>query len=323
VWWPDIEVERMPLAVLAAAAPTAAERAAARERGTSVHAVAAERLGPLLDALDRPAVDLAVDPALLVDVPGVLDLTAAQPEPASSPTDQPLRKEAPTALRSAIEGFAAGPGRTVHALLWADADAAALAHSGRGDLIERVAAARDEALAQSGLDAGTGLAWPAGERPDGETLGALAGGRPAGPRDRPPVRAGRGRRRRPRASRRPPRPPPHRAAWLHRRPRAARRAADCAGPGPVARAHRAGGDARPPGARAGTGEPAGQRRRGRGDRRHRAEPGVGGARPHHRLRRCPRRAGQARRPGPCLAARADLLRVAAAARHPGRARHGR
>ncbi|HLV04050.1 DUF6049 family protein [uncultured Georgenia sp.] len=175
VWWPDIEVERMPLAVLAAAAPTAAERAAARERGTSVHAVAAERLGPLLDALDRPAVDLAVDPALLVDVPGVLDLTAAQPEPASSPTDQPLRKEAPTALRSAIEGFAAGPGRTVHALLWADADAAALAHSGRGDLIERVAAARDEALAQSGLDAGTGLAWPAGERPDGETLGALAG----------------------------------------------------------------------------------------------------------------------------------------------------
>ncbi len=172
VWWPDIEVERMPLAVLAAAAPTAAERATARESGAGVDAAAAERLEPLLAALDRPDVDLAVDPSLLVDVPGLLDLTS--PEPDSEPTGEPLQKQTPTALRSAIASFAAAPGRTVHALLWADADAAALAHAGRTDLIQGVAAARDEALAQAGLDAGTGLAWPAGERPDGETLSALA-----------------------------------------------------------------------------------------------------------------------------------------------------
>ncbi len=66
LWWPDIEVETMPLAVLAAVTPTAPERAAAQETGTRLDAVAAERLEPLLAALDRPAVDLAVDPSLLV-----------------------------------------------------------------------------------------------------------------------------------------------------------------------------------------------------------------------------------------------------------------
>src|SRR5690606_34409519 len=70
--------------------------------------------------------------------------------------------------------FAASPGRTVHALLWAVADAAALALAGRSDLLADVAAARDDALADAGLDAGTELAWPVGTSPDEETLGALA-----------------------------------------------------------------------------------------------------------------------------------------------------
>ncbi|WP_324653283.1 DUF6049 family protein [Georgenia sp. H159] len=175
LWWPDIEVETMPLAVLGAVAPTAPERAAAQESGARLDAVAAERLEPLLAALDRPAVDLAVDPSLLVDVPAVVDLTvgesstdAAAEEPTRAPTTQK------STLRSTIGEIAAAPGRTAHALLWADADAAGLAHAGRRDLLDTVADARDDALDQAGVPARTGLAWPVGERPDAETLGALA-----------------------------------------------------------------------------------------------------------------------------------------------------
>ncbi|WP_152188939.1 DUF6049 family protein [Georgenia satyanarayanai] len=175
LWWPDIEVETMPLAVLAAAAPTAPERAAAQETGTRLDAVAAERLEPLLAALDRPAVDLAVDPSLLVDVPAVVDLTAGEPadeeptEEPSAPTTAPK-----TALRGALGDFAEAPGRAVHALLWADADAAALTHARRTDLLADVAAARDTALEDAGLTVGTGLAWPAAETPDADTVTALS-----------------------------------------------------------------------------------------------------------------------------------------------------
>ncbi len=177
LWWPDIEVETMPLAVLAAASPTAPERAAAQESGSRLDAVAAERLEPLLAALDRPAVDLAVDPSLLVDAPAVVDLTAGEPA-SSEPTagEEPTRPPtAPkTSLRATIEDLADGASGTVHALLWADADAAALTHADRTDLIETVADARDEALAEAGVTAGTGLAWPVADTPDAGTVEALA-----------------------------------------------------------------------------------------------------------------------------------------------------
>lgn len=175
LWWPDIEVETMPLAVLAAAAPTAPERAAAQETGTRLDAVAAERLEPLLTALDRPAVDLAVDPSLLVDVPGVVDLTAGEPageEPSEEPSTPVTAPK--TALRATLGAFADSPGRAVHALLWADADAAALTHAGRTDLLDDVIGARDAALEEAGLAAGTGLAWPAADTPDADTVTALS-----------------------------------------------------------------------------------------------------------------------------------------------------
>ncbi|WP_413451709.1 DUF6049 family protein [Georgenia phoenicis] len=175
LWWPDLEVETMPLAVLAAASPTAPERATAQETGTRLDVVAADRLEPLLAALDRPDVDLAVDPSLLVDVPAVVDLTAGEPadaEPTEDPTDPDTAPK--TTLRSTVRDFADAPGRAVHALLWADADASALTHAGRTDLIADVASARDAALEGLGLTAGTGLAWPAAEAPDAATLSALS-----------------------------------------------------------------------------------------------------------------------------------------------------
>ncbi|MBD8062018.1 DUF6049 family protein [Oceanitalea stevensii] len=175
LWWPDIEVETMPLAVLAAATPTAPERAAAQETGTRLDVVAAERLEPLLDALDRPAVDLAVDPSLLVDVPAVVDLTAGEPADEEATEEPTTPATAPkTVLRTTVGDFADAPGRAVHALLWADADAAALTHAGRTDLLDDVTAARDTALEDVGLSAGTGLAWPAARTPDADTVTALS-----------------------------------------------------------------------------------------------------------------------------------------------------
>ena len=170
LWWPDIEVEPMPLSVLAAAVPTAAERTVAQETGTGLDAASAERLEPLLAALDQPAVDVAIDPSLLVDVPAVVDLTTGE-DPQDEETTEPTSPK--SALATTIEEFAASPGHTVHALLWADADAAALAHANRTDLLEDVAVDRDAALESSGLDASTGLAWPAGPTPDQRTLAAL------------------------------------------------------------------------------------------------------------------------------------------------------
>jgi len=175
VWWPDIEVETMPLAVLAAVSPTAPERAAAQESGSRLAVVAADRLEPLLQAVDQPGVDLAVDPSLLVDAPAVVDLTAGEPAgEEESEAEEPPSTPTKSSLHATVEDLAASPGRTVHALLWADADAAALSHAGRADLIDEAVAARDTALEQSGVTAETALAWPVARTPDSTTLTALA-----------------------------------------------------------------------------------------------------------------------------------------------------
>ena len=188
LWWPDLTVETMPLAVLGAVTPTAAERVAAHRSGSSVATTAAARLTPLLAALDQPAVDVALDPSLLVDPP-------AGPAPASSeePTaaggdgeeagaqdddattaDRPssgARREA-TQLREAITSLATTPTRSVHVLPWADADVAALTHADRTDLLAEGAELTAEALEAGGLtDAvGDGISWPAAAQPDSATL---------------------------------------------------------------------------------------------------------------------------------------------------------
>ncbi|MEE6281690.1 DUF6049 family protein [Georgenia sp. MJ170] len=186
LWWPDLDIETMPLAVLGAATPTAGERTTAHLEGTSVAEAAADRLTGLVGALDEADVDLAVDPSLLVGAPDPVDLTG-DGAPADGPTTAPPEDEdeddvdavdpAVTALREAVASFAGGAGRTVHALPWADADVAALTHLGRTDLLDDGADLTVAALEQSGL-AGTvssTLAWPAATQPDAATLATVAG----------------------------------------------------------------------------------------------------------------------------------------------------
>ena len=88
--------------------------------------------------------------SLLVDAPAVVDLTAGEPAAEAATDDATEEPDEPTApkaaLRATLTDLAAAPGRTLHALLWADADVPALVHAGREDLITDAAAARDDAL---------------------------------------------------------------------------------------------------------------------------------------------------------------------------------
>ncbi len=170
LWWPDIEIETMPLSVLAAATPSAAERTAAREARLPAGATAAERLVPLIEALDHPGVDLAVDPSVLTELPATVDLTDAEEDAPSSATD-----EATDSLRDALTSFTGDPGRALYHLPWADADVGALAHAGRGDLVTGAVLPPDEAAEALAMDTSdTVLGWPASQVVDGVTVDALA-----------------------------------------------------------------------------------------------------------------------------------------------------
>ena len=169
LWWPGIEIETMPLSVLAAATPTADERTAAREASLPAGATAADRLVPLIEALDHPGVDLAVDPSVLTHLPPAVDLTGTQ-EDAPSTAD-----EATDTLQEALGDFAANRDRNLHHLPWADADAAALAHAGRGDLLSAALLTPDEAAEALGQPTSTTvLGWPAARTVDAVTVDALA-----------------------------------------------------------------------------------------------------------------------------------------------------
>ena len=169
LWWPDIEIETMPLSVLAAATPTADERIATREASLPVGALAAERLVPLIEALDHPGVDLAVDPSVLADPPTTVDLTSAD-EDAQASNDA----ESTELLQDALTAFADQPDRALHHLPWSDADAGALAHAGRGDLLTGAVLTPDQAADALGLvTSDTILGWPASRTVDGATVDAL------------------------------------------------------------------------------------------------------------------------------------------------------
>ncbi|WP_127126372.1 DUF6049 family protein [Georgenia sp. SYP-B2076] len=197
LWYPDIAIEPTPVGVLAPVVPTAAERTRALTDGTDVATAAAQRLVPLLGALDQPGVTVAVDGMLLTPGagampdadggPGVAPATSA-PTAAASPTapDSPPPPEPPAAARS---GPAASPaaadllgaitaltqdGREVVALPWADADVTALAHAGREDLLVAAQERSAAAATAAGLEVRSDIAWPAGSLPDQETADLAA-----------------------------------------------------------------------------------------------------------------------------------------------------
>lgn len=189
LWWPDLDIETMPLAVVGAVTPTAEERRTAESTDVSVAQAAEPRLGSLLEALDRPTVDIAFDPSLLypqeqpasedADADDTADDTAddAAGGDAEEPEPDPTATEVEAAgLPDRLVTFTERPDHMLYALPWADADVAALAHLGRTDLLTDGAQLTEQALAAAGLadDVRTDLAWPAAAEPDAETVGAAA-----------------------------------------------------------------------------------------------------------------------------------------------------
>ncbi|MFH5821408.1 DUF6049 family protein [Georgenia sp. AZ-5] len=176
LWYPDADVERTPVGVLAPVAPTAEERTAAGPGGDVTEA-AADRLLPLLEALDQPGVTAAVDGMLLdpatTDAEPAGEAATADPGAPEPPADGAVAEEAPgpgTRVRDAVTALAEADQREVVALPWADADVAALAHAGRADLLADARARTQQAVTAAGLQARTDIAWPAGAVPDQQTV---------------------------------------------------------------------------------------------------------------------------------------------------------
>lgn len=180
LWWPDMTVEPMPVAVLGTLVPTAAERREAARRNIAVGAVAEPRLQPVLTALDRADTDLAIDPSLLAEPTDLGLVTGETTTPATTDDDNRA-----ASLRDAIGSYARAADRYLHALPWADTDAAALAHAGYEHWWPAALERGREELSRHELTtvpsvslAGAGrvshrLAWPVGDSPDVETLTAL------------------------------------------------------------------------------------------------------------------------------------------------------
>jgi hypothetical protein len=211
LWYPDVDVQPTPVSVLVPITPTAAERTDASLTGTAVGDAAAPRLLELLGAVNRPGVTAAVDGSLLAvpageagtavgaaaggaaDEPDGGDEGAApSSEPpgagTASPTAEPTRPgpvppsdtetEAPadptgwSALIDAVTTMGAGDGREVAVLPWADADVAALAHTGASTQLEESTTAAADAARAAGLRNAQTLSWPATIFPDLATVAA-------------------------------------------------------------------------------------------------------------------------------------------------------
>ncbi|KAE8762579.1 DUF6049 family protein [Georgenia thermotolerans] len=166
LWYPNVEVQPTPVGVLAPVTATAAERTRAEGEG-SLAAAAEPRVGPLLKALDRPGVTTFVDPMLLTGPsprigaaetpPGAEGAEAAAETEQAEPADQAVSD-----LRAAVAAAADTPDHEVTALPWADADVAALAHTGRQDLLDQALARSTAAVRDAGVTARTDVTWPAG-----------------------------------------------------------------------------------------------------------------------------------------------------------------
>ncbi|PFG39796.1 hypothetical protein ATJ97_2312 [Georgenia soli] len=209
LWYPDVEVEPTPVSVLVPITPTAHERTEASLAGTTVGDAAAPRLLELLGAVDRPGVTAAVDGSLLAAPPGevgtAVGAAAARgggepggdeatddggtpptgdgtpggtPEstdpPAPAPTSDGRTEPPPgwSALLDAVTTMGSASGREVAVLPWADADVAALAHTGSDAELARTTAEAAAAARAAGLGDAPVLTWPATARPDLETVAA-------------------------------------------------------------------------------------------------------------------------------------------------------
>ena len=200
LWYPDVDVEPTPVSVLVPLTPTAAERTDASLAGTAVGDAAAPRLLELLRAVDRPGVTAAVDGSLLAvpageagtalgsgaaaggavaggadggtdAAPEAPTTEAPDPAPAGEQAEQP-GATGWSALLDAVAAMGEGEGREVAVLPWADADVAALAHTGADVQLEESTARAAEAARAAGLRDAATLTWPATMSPDLETVAA-------------------------------------------------------------------------------------------------------------------------------------------------------
>lgn len=199
LWYPDVEVQPTPVSVLVPLTPTAAERTDASLAGTAVGDAAAPRLLELLRAVDRPGVTAAVDGSLLAVPAGEAGTAlgsgaaaggafaegpddAADADPGTDPTTEAPAPAPPSedragatgwsALLDAVAAMGAGEGREVAVLPWADADVAALAHTGAHAQLEESTARAAQAARAAGLRNAPTLTWPATVYPDLDTVAA-------------------------------------------------------------------------------------------------------------------------------------------------------
>lgn len=107
VWWPDLELPAAAVAVLVPLVATTAERAEALTTGTSVAAVAENRLVDLIESVDAPGVDYLIDPALLVATEsGVEEAQVDTDDPSASPS--PPSANGATGDEEATDGDSVG-----------------------------------------------------------------------------------------------------------------------------------------------------------------------------------------------------------------------
>ncbi|GAA4288177.1 DUF6049 family protein [Georgenia daeguensis] len=204
LWYPDVEVQPTPVSVLVPVTPTAAERTDASLAGTAVGDASAPRLLELLRAVDRPGVTAAVDGSLLAvpaseagtalgsgaaaggaaaagsdggpdDAAGADPTQAPQTAAPPDEPDEPAGRPAATgwsALLDAVAAMGQGEGREVAVLPSADADVAALAHTGSHARLEETVTEAAEAAEAAGLGDAPTLTWPATAYPDLDTVAA-------------------------------------------------------------------------------------------------------------------------------------------------------
>ena len=158
--------------MLAIAAATAADRAVAWALDPALVLPTGERAGT--DPGEEPSSDGA-EPAAAAN-PDEADLStgAATPAPSgSAETDTaPETEPEPPALTELLAPLASG--RELVGLPYAALDEAATTHTGHGELHATATEIGNAALADAGLSALEGVAWPTAQVPDRATLRALA-----------------------------------------------------------------------------------------------------------------------------------------------------
>lgn len=200
LWWPDIEVEELPIATMGALVPTASERSRAREQQDTVAATATNRLLPLLSQLREAEGAVVFDSSLLAATPEQVpgehrvptaadEANAATPEATTSPEDEDNETggehTAAGRLQRDLHELTEAEAQRAFVLPWSDPDVAALAHTGHDAPLDAARQRAHEVLDDNGIQATqlgeqptgpaavTSLAWPVADQPDRQTLELL------------------------------------------------------------------------------------------------------------------------------------------------------